>query len=314
VKILLTGASGFVGAEVLHSALQRGLDVRPAYRSKKPAAKDHTAQLDQVIVPGLAGDTDWSVALRGVDVVIHCAARAHVMRDDQADPLAVYRSVNVDGTLSLAKQAANFGVKRFIFLSSIGVNGAETFGVPFSIQSAPSPHSPYALSKYEAELGLQELSKCTGMEGVIIRAPLVYGPGAPGNFGSLTRLLKRGWPMPLGAIHNQRSLVSLENLVDLILTCTVHPAAANQIFLVSDGEDISTTELLRRMGIALGKPACLIPVSAKLLRAVAGFFGKSQAAQSLCGSLQVDISKTCELLDWKPPLSVDEGLRRLVDR
>jgi len=241
---------------------------------------------------------------------VHCAARVHVMADTAANPLAEFRRVNVQGTLNLARQAAAAGVRRFAFVSSIGVNGAETFGLPFSAQDVAAPHSPYAVSKYEAELGLQALAAETGMEVVIIRPPLVYGLGAPGNFGSLIRWLRRGVPLPLGAIHNQRSLVSLDNLVDLIVTCLTHPAAINQTFLVSDGEDVSTTELLRRMGQALGRPARLVPVPVSWLKLAAKLVGKPDVAQRLCGSLQVDIEKTRRLLGWTPPLSLDQGLKR----
>jgi nucleoside-diphosphate-sugar epimerase len=241
---------------------------------------------------------------------MHCAARVHVMAESLADPLAEFRRVNVQGTLNLARQAAAAGVRRFVFVSSIGVNGAETFQQSFTSEDSVAPHSPYAVSKYEAELGLQALAAETGMEVVIIRPPLVYGPGAPGNFGSLMRWLKRGVPLPLGAIHNQRSLVALDNLVDLIVLCLTHPAAANQTFLVSDGEDVSTSELLRRMGQALDRPARLLPVPQSWLKLAAAMVGKSDVAQRLCGSLQVDISKTRRLLVWTPPISLDEGLRR----
>ncbi|CDS53583.1 UDP-glucose 4-epimerase [Polaromonas sp. CG9_12] len=221
-----------------------------------------------------------------------------------------FRKVNMRGTLNLARQAAAADVRRFVFVSSIGVNGAETFQQPFDAQDRAAPHSPYALSKYEAELGLQALAAETDMEVVIIRPPLVYGPGAPGNFGSLMRWLQRGIPLPLGAIHNLRSLVALDNLVDLIVTCITHPAAANQTFLVSDGEDVSTTELLHRMGQAMGCPARLIPVPTGVLKAAAALLGKRDMAQRLCGSLQVDIQKTRQLLGWNPPLTLDQGLKK----
>jgi nucleoside-diphosphate-sugar epimerase len=251
--------------------------------------------------------------LTGCETVVHLAARVHVMADTAADPLEEFRRVNVQGTLNLARQAAVAGVRRFVFVSSIGVNCAETYRRPFTAHDEVAPHSPYAVSKYEAELGLQALAAETGMEVVIIRPPLVYGPGAPGNFGSLLRWLKRGVPLPLGAIHNQRSLVALDNLVDLIITCLTHPAAANQTFLVSDGEDVTTTELLRRMGQALGRPAHLIPVPVSWLKLAAKLVGKPDVAQRLCGSLQVDIEKTRRLLDWTPPISLDEGLKKAAE-
>ena len=271
------------------------------------------ANVQSVQVADLAPDTAWGPTLVNVDVVIHLAARAHVMRDTAMDPLAEFRRVNVQGTLNLARQAAAVGVRRFVFVSSIGVNGAESFEQPFAAEDEVAPHSPYAVSKFEAEQGLQVLATETGMEVVIIRPPLVYGPGAPGNFGSLMRWLQLGIPLPLGAIHNQRSLVALDNLVDLIVTCLTHPAAANQTFLVSDGEDVSTTELLRRMGQAMGCPARLIPVPASVLKAAAALLGKRDMAQRLCGSLQVDIQKTRQLLGWNPPLTLDQGLKKAAE-
>jgi len=233
------------------------------------------------------------------------------MEDTAANPLDEFRRVNVQGTLNLARQAAAAGVRRFVFVSSIKVNGEMTqLGRPFTADDAPAPLDAYGVSKMEAEQGLREIALQTGMEMVIIRPPLVYGPGVKANFAAMMRWLRYGVPLPLGVIHNQRSLVSLENLVDLLVTCITHPAAANQTFLVSDGEDVSTTELLRRMGQAMGKPARLLPVPGSWLKLAAGLVGKGDVAQRLCGSLQVDISKTRELLGWVPPVSLDEGLRR----
>ncbi len=308
-KILVSGATGFVGNAVVQRLLAEDGSTQVVV-----AVRRDSQQWQARVLPRVTGDLEhannWSVALQGITVVVHCAARVHVMADTAVNPLEEFRRVNVHGTLNLARQAALAGVRRFLFISSVGVNGAVTFQRPFTSEDRVAPHSPYAVSKYEAELGLQALAIETGMEVVIIRPPLVYGPEAPGNFGSLMRWLRHGVPLPLGAIRNQRSLVSLDNLVDLILTCIKHPAAANQTFMVSDGEDISTTELLKRMGQAMGKPARLLPVLASLLKVAAGFVGKSDVAQSLCGSLQVDISKTRELLGWVPPVSLNEGLRR----
>jgi nucleoside-diphosphate-sugar epimerase len=314
MKLLVTGGNGFVGSRVL-AALQQQAGVTATGSVRQPASGTAgTTSASGCWATGcLNGETDWSNATKGVDCVVHTAARVHVARDSAADPLAEYRIVNVQGTLNLAKQAAAAGVRRFMFISSIGVNGAETTKTLFTDQDVPRPLSPYTTSKYEAELRLNVLAKETGMEMVIVRPPLVYGPNAPGNFGVLMRWLSRGIPLPLGAVHNKRSLVALDNLVDLIVTCTHHPAAANQTFLVSDGEDLSTTHLLQRLGQAMGRPARLIPVPQVLLQAGAALLGKPELAQRLCGSLQVDMVKTRQLLGWSPPISVDEGLRRAAE-
>ena len=237
------------------------------------------------------------------------------MNEQAAYPLAEFRRVNVDGTIRLARQAAQAGVKRFIFLSSIKVNGEATqLGHPFLADQPPAPEDPYGISKREAEEGVRVLAQETGMEVVIIRPPLVYGPGVKANFLAMMRWLKRGIPLPLGAVtENRRSLVALDNLVDLIVTCLGHPAAANQTFLVSDAESLSTAALLRRMGDAIGRPTRLIPVPVPMLQLGAGLLGKRGMAQSLCGSLEVDISKTRDLLGWTPSISVDEGLRQTAE-
>ena len=233
------------------------------------------------------------------------------MNDLSAGTLAEFRKVNVEGTLNLARQAAEAGVKRFVFISSIKVNGEGTeFGKPYTADDAPAPVDPYGISKLEAEQGLLGLASETGMEITIIRPVLVYGPGVKGNFASMINLVEKGIPLPLGAIHNQRSLVGIDNLVDLIIRCIDHPAAANQVFLAADGEDLSTTELLRIVAKAIERPSRLIPVPAPVLQFGATLLGRKAMAQRLLGSLQVDILKTRELLDWTPPVSVDEGLKR----
>jgi UDP-glucose 4-epimerase len=313
MHVLLTGANGFVGralqARLLTDAVHR---LRCAQRQLTAVPVGGT---EFCLAPSLGPDVDWSTALVGVDAILHCAARVHVMNEEAADPLAAFRRVNVDGTLRLARQAAEAGVRRFIFVSSIKVNGEHSLpGQPFLADHLPAPEDPYGVSKLEAEEGLRSLSSETGMELVIIRPVLVYGPEVKANFLQMMRWLNRGIPLPLGGINeNRRSLVYVGNLVDLIITCLEHPSAANQTFLVSDGEDISTTELLRRMGAALGKPARLLPVPAGLIRFGASLIGRPGIAQRLCGSLQVDISKTRELLGWSPPISVDEGLWRTAE-
>lgn len=305
MQILLTGATGFVGGALLRYLSTAGACVVAAVRSSG------TRRFSERVfeVGDISAGTQWGSALEGITVVVHTAARAHISQEVSSDPLTEYRGVNVEGTLNLARQAAAAGVKRFVFISSIGVNGNVNVR-PFTALDIPHPMEPYAQSKWEAEQGLWRIQQETGMELVIIRPPLVYGPEAPGNFGSLVRWIGKGIPLPLGAIHNRRSLVGIDNLVDLIVRCIDHPAAANQVFLAGDGRDLSTTELLRLVGDAMGRPARLIPVPAGVLKLSAALLGRKAMAQRLLGSLQVDISQTCETLDWQPPFTVEEGLRR----
>ena len=307
VNIFLTGATGFVGQAVLRQLLDHELHkVSVALRSG-----DGFDLCVAHVVADFSNATDWSTALTNQQVVIHAAARAHIMKDEVVDPLTECRRVNVDGTLNLARQAAVAGVRRFIFISSIKVNGEQTpLGQPYTSEDTPAPGDAYGISKWEAEQGLQQLASETGMEVVIIRPPLVYGPGVKGNFASMIKLVAKGLPLPLGAIYNQRSLVALDNLVDLIMTCIDHPAAANQVFLAGDGQDISTTDLLRSVARAMGKSSRLIPVPASLLMLGATLIGKKAMAQRLLGSLQVDLSKARDLLGWEPPVTVEEGLHR----
>lgn len=302
----MTGATGFVGQALCAQALCADFQVNAALRTPRSVASGATP----IVVGAIDGNTDWSAALVDTEIVIHLAARVHVMAEQATDPLAEFRSVNVDGTLNLARQAAAAGVKRFIYISSIKVNGEGTAcGQPYTAEDSPAPIDPYGISKYEAEQGLQLLVSQTGMEVVIIRPPLIYGPGVKANFQSLMKWLNKGIPLPLGAIHNQRSLVALANLVDLIITCIHHPAAANQIFLVADGDAISTTELLRKVAAALGKQPRLLPVPRLLLVCTATLLGRQAMAQRLCDNLQIDMDKTQQLLNWQPIVSVDEALQ-----
>jgi nucleoside-diphosphate-sugar epimerase len=305
-KVLVTGASGFVGSSVVFRLL---LD-----RKFIPVAAARGATMLHglcAVVPFDLADTQHLPTLDGVQVVIHAAARVHVMNDTASDVFAEFRKINVEGTLRLARHAAESGVKRFIFISSIKVNGESTaLGKPFKADDRPAPADPYGVSKYEAEEALKQLSRTTGMEVVIIRPPLVYGPGVKANFLSMLNWLNKGIPLPLGAIGNQRSLVAIDNLVDLIITCIDHPAAANETFLVSDGEDLSTTRLLQRLALALGKRAWLLPLPEGVIKLAALLMGKQAVAQRICGSLQVDISKNRELLGWVPPINMDKAMRQ----
>ena len=300
-RVLLTGTTGFVGRSLYARLVQDGVSVTGTARQ----------EIDGLTAIGEIGpDTDWSNALPGHQAIVHAAARVHVMEDAAANPLAEFRRVNVEGTLNLARQAVQAGIRRFVFISSIKVNGEATEpGRPFRAEDPPAPLDPYGISKMEAEQGLRALANDTGMEVVIIRPPLVYGPGVKANFQAMMRWLQRGIPLPLGAIHNRRSLVALDNLMDLIVTCLHHPAAANQTFLVSDGEDLSTTELLQRMSAALGKPARLLPVPATLLFLGSTLLGRRAMAERLVGSLQLDSSPARQLLGWEPKVSVEEALR-----
>lgn len=305
MKALVTGATGFVGITLVKSLKLHSATVVAAARSygKAEAATNY-------IVGDLGPVTNWVGALENCDVVIHLAARVHVMNDSALDPLAEFRKVNVDGTLNLARQAAEVGVKRFIFISSVKVNGEHTeAGKPFTEDGPPNPQDAYGISKLEAEQGLLKIAQETGMEVVIIRPPLVYGAGVKANFASMMRAVKRGIPLPLGAIHNKRSFVYVGNLVSMIMLCIDHPAAANQVFFVSDGHDLSTTELLRCCAAALGVKARLLPVPQKFIEVCADLLGKRAVVQRLCGNLQLDITKASTILGWTPPFSVADGLQ-----
>lgn len=301
--ILLTGGNGFVGRAVAAALHRRGMAHRLALRQPTSAPAFG--------IDTLGPDTDWSCAVDGVTAVLHLAARAHVLHDATPDRLCAFRSVNTAGTLRLAEQAATAGVRRFVFVSTAKVHGeATTPGALFSEAEAPAPRDPYALSKWEAEQGLAAIAARTGMEVVVVRPPLVYGPGVKANFAALLQAVASGWPLPLASIDNRRSLVGIDNLVDFLLLCLQHPAAAGQSFLVSDGEDMSTPDLLRRIGAALQRPARLWPLPEPLLTTAARLSGRRAAAERLCGNLQVDITKARTLLGWAPVVSVDEGLRR----
>lgn len=291
MTVLVTGASGFVGTGLCKELSQRGMPFFVLKRGDSlPLGIQFTA-------------------------VLHLAGRAHVTKESAVDPISDYRAANVDATLRLASESAAAGIRRFIFLSSVKVNGESTAqGKSFGADDVPAPEDAYGISKMEAEAQLRILAADTGMEVTIIRSPLVYGPGVKANFASLMRAVCRGWPLPLGAVHNQRSLVGLDNLIDFILTCASHPKAANQTFLVSDGHDLSTSELVRKLAYASGVSPRLLPVPVRLLILLGSLIGREKPMQRLCGNLQVDISKARNLLGWEPPFSVEEGLRRAVRR
>jgi nucleoside-diphosphate-sugar epimerase len=309
LNILVTGASGFIGTALIKRLqADEKFSIRAAVRRLAGLNRLNGAHL--IETGDLASVADWQSVLEGIDVVVHLAARVHVMQDTAADSFAEFRKVNVDGTLNLARQAQQAGVKRFIFISSIKVNGEQTpLGRPFGAEDIPAPIDPYGISKREAEDGLRELCSGSTMDYVIIRPPLVYGPGVKGNFLHLMTWLNKGIPLPLASIQNKRSLVALDNLVDLIITCITHPSAANQTFLASDGEDLSTPELLTRTAAAIGKRPYLLHVPVALLDFIARCLGKTAAIQKLCGSLQIDIGKTCERLGWRPPVGIDQALQ-----
>lgn len=312
-RVVVTGGRGFIGRSLVSALQKKKFDVLSVVRADS-ANQEH--QPFEACIDHLDGSTNWRLVLEGADVVVHLAARAHIMQDEALDPLAAYRSTNTEATLNLAYQAAQMGVRRFVFVSTLKVNGEQSVqGQPFRFDDVPNPQDPYGLSKYEAELGLRKIASDTdtGMEVVIVRPPLVYGAGVKGNFASLLRWLIKGWPLPLaGVMGNKRSLVGLDNLIDLLVTCVSHVSAANQTFLVSDGEDLSTAELLHRLGHAMGKSARLLYVPPTWLNFFASLLGKGAVAQRLLGNLQVDIAHTCETLDWRPPVNVDESLRRTV--
>ncbi|WP_323506899.1 SDR family oxidoreductase [Glaciimonas sp. Gout2] len=308
--ILLTGASGFVGRALSLRLIELGVKLICAVR--EPFSLPD-AQMEVIL--DINEKTDWSRCLAGIDTVIHVAARVHVMQEVSGDPLAEFRRVNGAGTLNLAKQAVESGVKRFIFLSSIKVNGEETIdGVKLTEKDIPNPQDAYGVSKYEAELGLFQIAKDTGLEVIIIRPPLVYGPDVKANFASMLRWVHSRVPLPFGAVKNKRSFVYLGNLISLIICCIEHPDAANEIFFVSDGDDLSISELLNACAKALGKRSLLFSVPPVVLMLLASMFGKRATAQRLLGSLQVDISKSKERLGWIPPISVNDGLKETVRR
>ena len=309
-KILVTGATGFIGKAVIQKLLIQEFIVSALVRNTSPALPD---SVTQIVIGDISTLPKNISALQNIDVLIHIAARAHIMNETENNPLTEFRKVNTTATLNLARQAAEAGVKRFIFISSVKVNGEITEpGTSFTPGNTHAPTDPYGLSKFEAEQGLMSLTQNTGMEVVIIRPPLVYGPGVKANFLAMIKWVDKGVPLPLGAIHNKRSLVALDNLVSFICHCINHPKASNEIFLISDNEDVSTTELLQKVAKALGKKIILLPIPVSLMRVAARLIGKQAVASRLFDSLQLDSSKAKDLLGWQPVINMDEQLKILV--
>lgn len=308
VKLMVTGVTGFVGKQ-LCTALDNadGVEVIAAVREPKNIG------VQEVVVGDINSYTTWKASLNQVDVVFHLAARAHVMQDDVEDPLAAFREVNLLGTVNLARQAAAAGVKRFVYVSSIKVNGEYTDVKPFTETDEPDPQDPYGISKWEAEQALQKISHETGMEIVIVRPPLVYGPGVKANFYSLLNLVSKALPLPLGSIHNRRSMIYVGNLVDALILCATHPVAAGQTYLVSDGEDVSTPQLIRAIASAMRRPDRVFPFPLSLMRSAASVLGRSSVVDRLTQSLEVDSGKIRKELDWRPPYSMQQGLQETVD-
>jgi nucleoside-diphosphate-sugar epimerase len=308
-NFLITGANGFIGKVLIKRLSQDGHLVSALVRKKIEVPYSN----ETFLIPSINAKTNWTELLKDRDVVIHLLARVHIMDDKASDPLMEFRNINVDVTIALAKEAARQGIKRFVFLSSVKVNGESTSDHPFSETNLVHPQDAYAISKWEAEEALRQISKETGMEIVIIRSPLVYGPNVKANFLKMMQYVKQGIPLPLGSIQNKRSLIGIDNLVDFITTTISHPKAANQTFLISDDEDISTTNLLRRIGECMEKPARLIPVSPKILSFLFKIIGRQDFGDRLLGSLEIDITKAKKLLAWSPPLTLNEGLRATVN-
>ena len=308
--IVVTGANSFIGKPLCVELIRQGKSVRAAVRSSN-ATIDNT---EAVVVGAIGGETDWTDALRDVEVIIHLAARVHVMRENAENPLEEFRKVNVAGTERLARLASASGVKRLVYVSSIGVNGLRTEpSSVFSETGSTNPHNAYTISKWEAEQSLFRVSEETGLDVVIVRPPLVYGVGAPGNAAQMLSVLAKRIPLPLASIENRRSLIYVMNLVDALITCATHPAAAGQVYLVSDGEDVSTPDLLRHLGAAMGHPPRLFSCPPILLKLIGCLMGKTEQVERLSNSLRVDSSKIRRELGWIPPYTLEQGLRETAD-
>jgi len=306
---LITGGKGFIGEQLSQSLVQSGLNIRVTTRGK-PSIEEG---FEVVHVGDLADNTEWSSKLNGVHGIIHLAARAHVLKETSENPKQAFYRTNTEGTLHLATQAVKAGVRRFIYVSSIGVNGRLTYDTPFKENNLPNPHNDYAKSKLAAEIGLKDIAAASELELIIVRPPLVYGPGVKANFLRLLQLTCRGFPLPLSSVKNKRSLVAVDNLVDFLTCCMEHPVAAGQTFFVSDGEDISTPDLIRMLAKHMGRSARMIPFPQSLLHFVGRLSNREAIIDGLAGSLQVDISKSRDLLGWKPPFSLEREIQKTVN-
>ena len=311
-SILITGATGFVGRSLTQSNLFDGWRISGTILAFEPLSA-LAPGVEPIVVEPLGPATHWERALKNVDIVVHLAARVHVMQDTSVDPLKEFRWTNTEGTIRLARQAAAAGVKRFVFMSTIGVNGNLSGTRAFTEDDKPAPHNPYSISKWEAEISLRDISVKSGMEVVVVRAPLVYGPGNPGNFLTFLGIIAKGIPLPLASIHNQKSFLYVENLANALACCATNSNAAGQTYLVSDLEDVSIPELIRRVASALGRPARLVPFPPGLLRLAGQLFNKSAAVNSVLGSLSVDCRKIQRELNWKPPYSMGQGLQKTAE-
>jgi len=312
-RVAVTGASGFIGKALVRELVSRAFNVCALGRAVRPASVTPNSKVINIAIGDINAYTDWTTALIGVDCVVHCAARTHIMHKAAGDTLAAYRVINVDGSRRLAEQAVAAGVRRLVYLSSIKVNGEQTaLGAPFSHSDTPAPQDAYGTSKLGAEQALWDISVKTGLEVLVVRPPLIYGPGVKGNLARLLELVRLGLPLPLSALRNKRSLIGLDNLVDLLVRCVDHPEAAGHTFLVSDGEDLSTPALFRQMAAAMGRSAWLFPAPVSLLRLAGSALGKRAEIDRLLGSLQIDSSHTRQVLGWAPPVSVEEGIRRMA--
>ena len=309
--ILVTGSTGFIGRPLCRALQEAGFQVRRAVR-RADSFETLKNVIDYCAVGVVGPETDWSEALDGVRAVVHLVARAHVMDEKTGEPLATFRHVNALGTERLARQAAAAGVRRLVFVSSVKVNGEQTRERPFSETDLPHPQDPYAVSKWETEQALRRIAEDTGLETVVVRPPLVYGPGVKGNFLRLLKAIDRGLPLPLANVDNRRSLVGLSNLVDFLVLCVHHPDAAGEVFVIAHGEDVSTPELIRRLARAIGRPARLWPCPVGLLRLAARAAGKESAIERLCGSLTVDSAKAHTLLSWTSLVPMAEELARVA--